>query len=116
MEESGLRKLCMDSRRQACSQYESYDAQRNLRWLHRHAADDGRLGDAARVRRVRRRRIRHPPGGRRRRRQGGSGELRIPIEELYSAPERLERVAKFPVEHWKQRRSGGVAQGINSAA
>ena len=30
--------------------------------------------------------------------------IRIPIEELYGAPERLERVAKFLVEHWEQRR------------
>lgn len=31
--------------------------------------------------------------------------VRIPIEQLYGAPERLERVAKFLVEHWEQRRS-----------
>jgi len=31
--------------------------------------------------------------------------IRIPIEQLYGAPERLERVAKFLVEHWEQRRS-----------
>jgi type I restriction enzyme R subunit len=31
--------------------------------------------------------------------------IRIPIEELYGAPERLERVAKFLVEHWEQRRA-----------
>ncbi len=31
--------------------------------------------------------------------------IRIPIGELYGAPERLERVAKFLVEHWEQRRS-----------
>ena len=31
--------------------------------------------------------------------------IRIPIERLYGAPERLERVAKFLVEHWEQRRS-----------
>ena len=31
--------------------------------------------------------------------------IRIPIEALYGAPERLERVAKFLVEHWEQRRS-----------
>ncbi len=30
--------------------------------------------------------------------------VRIPIEELYGAPERIERVAKFIVEHWEQRR------------
>jgi type I restriction enzyme R subunit len=30
--------------------------------------------------------------------------IRIPIEELYGAPERLERVAKFLVEHWEKRR------------
>jgi type I restriction enzyme R subunit len=32
-------------------------------------------------------------------------DIRIPVEELYGAPERLERVAKFVVEHWEQRRS-----------
>jgi type I restriction enzyme, R subunit len=31
--------------------------------------------------------------------------IRIPVEELYGAPERLERVAKFIVEHWEQRRA-----------
>ncbi len=31
--------------------------------------------------------------------------VRIPVEELYGAPERLERVAKFVVEHWEARRS-----------
>jgi type I restriction enzyme R subunit len=31
--------------------------------------------------------------------------IRIPIEELFGAPERLKRVAKFLVEHWEQRRS-----------
>lgn len=31
--------------------------------------------------------------------------IRIPLEELYGAPERLERVARFVVEHWEQRRS-----------
>jgi type I restriction enzyme R subunit len=35
--------------------------------------------------------------------------IRIPIEELYGAPERLERVAKFIVEHWEQRR--GAMEG-----
>jgi len=30
--------------------------------------------------------------------------IRIPIEELYGAPERLERVARFLVEHWEKRR------------
>jgi type I restriction enzyme R subunit len=32
-------------------------------------------------------------------------DIRIPVEALYGAPERLERVAKFVVEHWEQRRS-----------
>ena len=32
-------------------------------------------------------------------------DIRIPLEELYGAPERLERVAKFVVEHWEERRS-----------
>lgn len=31
--------------------------------------------------------------------------IRIPLEELYGAPERLERVAKFVVEHWGERRA-----------
>jgi len=31
--------------------------------------------------------------------------IRIPLEELYGAPERLERVAKFIVEHWEERRA-----------
>lgn len=32
-------------------------------------------------------------------------DVRIPLEELYGAPERLERVAKFIVEHWEERRA-----------
>ena len=31
--------------------------------------------------------------------------IRIPLEELYGAPARLERVARFIVEHWEQRRA-----------
>lgn len=31
--------------------------------------------------------------------------VRIPLEELYGAPERLKRVAKFVVEHWEKRRA-----------
>jgi len=31
--------------------------------------------------------------------------IRIPLEQLYGAPERLERVAKFIVENWEQRRA-----------
>jgi type I restriction enzyme R subunit len=31
--------------------------------------------------------------------------VRIPLEELYGAPERLDRVAKFVVEHWEERRT-----------
>lgn len=31
--------------------------------------------------------------------------IRIPLEELYGAPERLERVAAFVVDHWEQRRA-----------
>lgn len=31
--------------------------------------------------------------------------IRIPTQDLYGAPERLERVAKFVVEHWEQRRA-----------
>ena len=31
--------------------------------------------------------------------------VRIPLEALYGAPERLERVAKFVVEHWEERRA-----------
>ncbi|OQY99865.1 MAG: type I restriction endonuclease, partial [Planctomycetes bacterium UTPLA1] len=36
-------------------------------------------------------------------------DIRIPLEALYGAPERLERVAKFIVEHWEQRR--GAMEG-----
>ncbi len=35
--------------------------------------------------------------------------IRIPIEALYGAPERLERVAAFLVDHWEQRR--GAMEG-----
>ncbi|WP_373653484.1 HsdR family type I site-specific deoxyribonuclease [Schlesneria sp. DSM 10557] len=38
--------------------------------------------------------------------------IRIPIEELYGAPERLKRVAKFLVEHWEQRRSAMEGKAI----
>lgn len=31
--------------------------------------------------------------------------VRVPLEQLYGAPERLERVAKFVVEHWEERRA-----------
>jgi type I restriction enzyme R subunit len=31
--------------------------------------------------------------------------IRISLEDLYGAPERLERVAKFVVEHWEARRA-----------
>ena len=31
--------------------------------------------------------------------------IRIPLEALYGAPERLERVATFIVEHWEKRRA-----------
>ncbi|XZE36029.1 type I restriction endonuclease subunit R [Pirellulaceae bacterium SH501] len=34
-----------------------------------------------------------------------SDDVRIRVEELVGAPERLNRVAKFLVEHWEQRRS-----------
>jgi len=37
--------------------------------------------------------------------EDAAANIRIPIEELYGAPERLKRVAKFLVEHWEQRRS-----------
>jgi len=37
--------------------------------------------------------------------EAAAENIRIPIEELYGAPERLERVAQFLVEHWEQRRS-----------
>lgn len=36
-------------------------------------------------------------------------DIRIPLEALYGAPERLERVAKFIVEHWEERR--GAMEG-----
>ena len=38
--------------------------------------------------------------------------IRISMEELYGAPERLERVAKFLVEHWEQRRSAMEGKAI----
>jgi len=44
--------------------------------------------------------------------ENGAGveeNVRIPMEELYGAPGRLERVAKFIVEHWEQRR--GAMEG-----
>ncbi|BEP70822.1 MULTISPECIES: type I restriction endonuclease subunit R [unclassified Variovorax] len=31
--------------------------------------------------------------------------IRIPLEELYGAPERLERVARFVADHWDERRA-----------
>lgn len=31
--------------------------------------------------------------------------VRIPLENLYGAPERLDRLAKFVVEHWEKRRA-----------
>ena len=31
--------------------------------------------------------------------------IRIPTEALFGAPERLERVAKFVVQHWEERRA-----------
>jgi type I restriction enzyme R subunit len=34
-----------------------------------------------------------------------SENVRIPLEELYGASERLKRVAKFVVEHWEERRA-----------
>ncbi len=37
--------------------------------------------------------------------------IRIPVEELYGAPERLERVAKFIVEHWEAAASRDGRQG-----
>lgn len=38
--------------------------------------------------------------------------VRIPLEELYGAPERLERVAKFVVEHWEERRAAMEGKAI----
>ncbi|NIJ94297.1 type I restriction enzyme R subunit [Xanthomonas campestris] len=32
-------------------------------------------------------------------------DIRIPLEALYGAPERVQRVAKFVVEHWEARRA-----------
>ncbi|MBB6336993.1 type I restriction enzyme R subunit [Xanthomonas arboricola] len=37
--------------------------------------------------------------------QDTSLNVRIPLEALYGAPERVERVAKFVVEHWEARRA-----------
>lgn len=36
--------------------------------------------------------------------EAAAENIRIPMEALYGAPERLERVAKFIVEHWEKRR------------
>lgn len=38
--------------------------------------------------------------------------VRIPLEELYGAPERLQRVAKFVVEHWEERRAAMEGKAI----
>ncbi len=38
--------------------------------------------------------------------------IRIPIEELYGSPDRIERVAKFIVDHWEQRRSAMEGKAI----
>lgn len=38
--------------------------------------------------------------------------IRIPLEGLYGAPERLERVAKFVVEHWEERRAAMEGKAI----
>jgi type I restriction enzyme R subunit len=37
--------------------------------------------------------------------QEAADNVRIPIEALYGAPERLRRVAAFVVEHWEKRRA-----------
>jgi len=37
--------------------------------------------------------------------QEAAENVRVPLESLYGAPERLERVAAFVVEHWEKRRS-----------
>src|SRR5215218_1366305 len=36
--------------------------------------------------------------------QEAADNVRVPIEALYGAPERLERVAAFVVDHWEKRR------------
>lgn len=38
--------------------------------------------------------------------------VRIPLDELYGAPERLERVAKFVVEHWEERRAAMEGKAV----
>lgn len=38
--------------------------------------------------------------------------IRVPLEELYGAPERLERVARFVVEHWEERRAAMEGKAI----
>lgn len=38
--------------------------------------------------------------------------IRIPLQELYGAPERLERLAKFVVEHWEARRMAMEGKAI----
>lgn len=39
-------------------------------------------------------------------------DIRIPLEELYGAPERLERVAEFVVKHWEERRAAMEGKAI----
>lgn len=38
--------------------------------------------------------------------------VRIPVEALYGAPERVERVAQFVVEHWEKRREAMEGKAI----
>jgi type I restriction enzyme R subunit len=44
--------------------------------------------------------------------QEAPDNVRIPLEELYGAPERLERVAQFVVEHWEARRAAMEGKAI----
>jgi type I restriction enzyme R subunit len=37
--------------------------------------------------------------------EAAAENVRVPVEALYGAPERLERVARFVVEHWEKRRA-----------
>lgn len=38
--------------------------------------------------------------------------VRIPLEDLYGAPERLERLARFVIEHWEERRAAMEGKAI----
>ncbi|MFO1044175.1 MAG: type I restriction endonuclease subunit R [Planctomycetaceae bacterium] len=44
--------------------------------------------------------------------EAAADNVRISLESLYGAPERLQRVAKFVVDHWEQRREAMEGKAI----